>query len=99
MKQVLQNQGQFCQDIQQDYQTYLKNQQRLVDEFNDYEAKIVKEAQPIVDDLELDGCWSLDVMKSGNNFYLIDMADMKDSALVDLIAKNKLKKYQHYLKD
>lgn len=99
MKQVLQNQGQLCQDIQQDYQTYLKNQQRLVDEFNDYEAKIIKEAQPIVDDLELDGCWSLDVMKSGNDFYLIDMADMKDSALVDLIAKNKLEKYRRYLKD
>ena len=42
---------------------------------------------------------SLDVMKSGNDFYLIDMADMRHSALVDLIAKNKLEKYRRYLND
>lgn len=29
-------------------------------------------------------------MKSGDDFYLIDMADMRDSALVDLIAKNNI---------
>lgn len=97
MKNVLSQQGQYCKDIQADYQTYLHNQDRLVDEFNHYQNTLRKELLPIIDDLDLDGCWSLDVMKSGDDFYLIDMADMRDSALVDLIAKNKLEKYQHYL--
>lgn len=49
-----------------------------------------KELLPIIDDLDLNGCWSLDVMKSGDDFYLIDMTDIRDSALVDLIAKNNI---------
>ena len=98
MKNVLSRQGQLCDDIQKDYQTYLKNQDRLTNEFNEYQNTIRKEILPIIDDFELDGCWSLDVMKSGNNFYLIDMADMRDSALVDLISKDKLLKYRHLLK-
>ena len=97
MKNVLSRQGQLCDDIQKDYQTYLKNQDRLTNEFNEYQNTIRKQILPIIDDLELDGCWSLDVMKSGNDFYLIDMADMRDSALVDLISKDKLAKYRHLL--
>lgn len=44
----------------------------------------------IVEDLDLHGCWSLDVMKSGSDFYLIDMAALRHSALVDTANKEKL---------
>lgn len=97
MKNVLSQQGQYCQDIQADYQTYLRNQDRLVNEFNQYQNTLRKELLPIIDKLDLEGCWSLDIMKSGNDFYLIDMADMRNSALTELISKDKLEKYQHYL--
>lgn len=97
MKNVLSQQGQFCADIQKDYQTYLKNQDRLTNEFNQWHNQIRKDLQPVIDKLQLDGCWSLDIMKSGTDFYIIDMADMRDSALTDLIAPNKLQQYRKYL--
>lgn len=57
----------------------------LNEDFNNNKIKVMNNLQNIVDNLNLSGCWSLDIMKSGNDFYLIDMAQLKDSALLNLV--------------
>ena len=42
--------------------------------------------------LNLHGQWSIDVMQNGDDFYLIDMALAQDSALLDQIDSERLKK-------
>ena len=48
--------------------------------------------QQIVRDTDLSGQWSIDVMKNGNDFYVIDMATADTSALRDCVPYGKLKK-------
>lgn len=52
-------------------------------EFDKFKAIVKSKLQVVVDNLNFSGCWSLDVMKSGDDFYLIDMATMATSALID----------------
>lgn len=97
MRRSLSDQSCYAPDIQRDYQTYCANTDRLTKEFNQYHNQIAKEIIPIIDNLDLDGCWALDVMKSGDDFYLIDMSDMRDSALTELIPESKRRKYRNKL--
>ena len=97
MKHVLATQGQHNPEIQQDYETYLRNQQRLVDEFNQAQAVLHQQLQNLLPHLKLHGCWSLDIMQSGQTFYLIDMATMQHSALTDLIAPHQQRAYQQLI--
>ena len=41
--------------------------------------------------LDLRGQWSIDVMQNGEDFWIIDMALAKDSALLSCVPKDKIK--------
>lgn len=66
-----------------DVKAYDKAKPVLDREFNEFKAIVKNKLQVIVDNLNFSGCWSLDIMKSGDDFYLIDMATMATSALID----------------
>lgn len=59
-------------------------------EFDECKTMVKSKLQVVVDNLNFSGCWSLDVMKSGDDFYLIDMATMATSALIDTADYNEL---------
>lgn len=91
MKRVLSAQGLHIPDIQADYQTYLKAEPRLNREFNDSVTVVNKEIKELLKSFDgLSSRWSLDTMKSGDDYYLIDMAEMDSSALTELINPSKL---------
>lgn len=87
MKSVLQRQGQTNPDILQDYTTYVKNEDMLMKDFNDHQSKVKQEVEQMMPWLSknFNGKWSLDIMKNGNDFYLIDMALAEQSAMRDLV--------------
>lgn len=71
--------------MEQDYQTYLSEEDRLTREFNEHQGKLNREIQKLIPKIDLKGQYSLDIMKSGDDFYLIDMALMSESALSELL--------------
>lgn len=85
MKNVLQTQGKHNPEIQRDYETYKANEERLNTEFNECQHAVSNHVAELLPHLDLHGKYSLDVMKSGDKFYLIDMATMEDSALKELL--------------
>lgn len=74
--------------IQQDYQTYLAHEDKLTDDYNAYHGTIERQMKALVPALDLKGRWSIDVMKNGDELYIIDMALMDESALVELLPEN-----------
>lgn len=73
------------QNMAQDAASYASAKPMLDREFAETKSLVMTKLQAIVDKLTLSGCWSLDVMKSGDDFYLIDMATMATSALTDTV--------------
>ena len=71
--------------MEQDYQTYLSEEDRLLREFNEHQGELSREIQKLIPEIDLKGQYSLDIMKSGDGFYLIDMALMSESALSELL--------------
>ena len=71
--------------MEQDYQTYLRHQDKLIEEYNEWLPTVRKEIKNILPNLELDGQYSIDVMKNGNDLYIIDLALMSESALTELL--------------
>ena len=69
--------------MEHDVKAYAEAKPILDREFNEFKAIVKDKLQAVVDNLNFAGCWSLDVMKSGDDFYLIDMATMATSALID----------------
>lgn len=49
--------------------------------------KIVSEVQNLLPYINLSGQWSLDIMQSGDEFYLIDMATAHTSAYYESVPK------------
>lgn len=76
---------QISPNMEQDYQTYLSQEDRLVEEFNASQSVLKRELQKLIPAIDLKGQYSLDIMKSGDDFYLIDMALMSESALSELL--------------
>lgn len=85
MKRVLASQGRDNPSIYQDYETYKRMEATLLEDFNNCLPKLSKEILPVIKNLDLSGRWSLDIMKNGHDFYLIDMATMASSALTELL--------------
>lgn len=71
--------------IHQDYQTYLTHEDKLTAEFNEQLNRVRKEITAILPQLELSGQYSIDVMKNGEDLYVIDLALMSQSALTELL--------------
>lgn len=61
-------------DAIHDAVTYSLNEESLVARFEEHKDRIVAEVARILPALNLKGQWSLDIMKNGEDYYLIDMA-------------------------
>lgn len=83
MKRALQ--AGLADSIQADYKTYLAHEKKLTDEFNEHLSRVRKEINAILPNLNLSGSYSIDVMKNGDDLYVIDLALMSESALTELI--------------
>lgn len=51
------------------------------------------ELKKVIPRIELTGQWSVDVMRNGNDYYIIDMALAENSALNDCVPSNRLRAY------
>lgn len=54
---------------------------------------VLAELKKVIPRIELTGQWSVDVMRNGNDYYIIDMALAEHSALNDCVPKNLLRAY------
>lgn len=88
MKNVLKRQ--LAPSIQKDYRTYLKHEDKLNHEYNEHVNHLQKELKSLIKDIDLSGRYSIDIMKNGQDFYIIDMALMSESALTEFINTDKL---------
>lgn len=75
----------LADSIQQDYQTYLQHEDKLTRDYNDHVGAVKNEIRHLLPHLDLKGQYSIDVMKNGDDFYVIDMALMSESALTELL--------------
>lgn len=78
-------------DMVHDYVIYTAHEETLMKRYNENKDKIVKEIEDLLPHLDLKGQWSIDVMQNENDFWIIDMALAKDSALVSCAPKEKIK--------
>lgn len=66
-----------------DLESYNKEKERLEKEFGELKSYVSEEVKKLMSScVELSGSWSVDVMKNGDEFWLIDMARKSRSALV-----------------
>jgi len=70
--------------IQQDYQTYLRHEDKLLNEFNNQVGHVARQLHELIPHMKLTGQYSIDVMKNGDDLYVIDMALAEESALREL---------------
>lgn len=67
----------------EDLSGYLKEKDTIVNEYNALKGTVANQVALALSDVtDLTGRWSVDVMKNGEEFWLIDMARMEVSALV-----------------
>lgn len=71
-----------------DFQLYQLEKQNLQEEFDKHKEMVIKEVDTFMLGCDrLRGTWSVDVMKNNDDFWIIDMARMEDSELIDFIEK------------
>ncbi|BAB99091.1 Hypothetical protein [Corynebacterium glutamicum ATCC 13032] len=74
--------------INDDYRTYRAHKDSLMSKFHTHRDDVISRITALLPQLraqELQGQWSVDIMKNGEDFYLIDMALMCESALSELL--------------
>lgn len=71
--------------MQQDYMTYMRHEYKLMDEYNEYLPRVRKAVNELLPKVNLSGQYSIDVMKNGDDLYVIDLALMSESALTELL--------------
>ena len=54
---------------------------------------LIPKKEEIENIVELVGQWSIDVMRNGDDYYIIDMALAENSALNDCVPREKLRAY------
>ena len=75
--------------INDDYHTYREHKENLMSKFHVHRDDVIARITALLPALRaqgLQGQWSVDIMKNGDDFYLIDMALMCESALSELLA-------------
>lgn len=65
----------------------------LQSRYDDSARMILEEIKKILPAIELVGQWSIDVMRNGDDYYIIDMALAENSALNDCVPREKLRAY------
>ncbi len=83
-----------------DYIIYMAHENILMKRFDENKDSVVQHIKDMLPDLNLTGQWSLDVMQNGNDFYIIDMALVAESALFQkkLCSKRKITSGERTLK-
>lgn len=74
-----------------DYLVYMAHEDRLMSRYNDNAETVKSHILSMLPDIPLSGQWSVDVMQSGDEFYIIDMALAQDSALSDCVPEGLLR--------
>ena len=76
-----------------DYVTYMANADKLDRDYENNKDIVSSEIKRLIPFVNLNGQWSIDIMKNGEDFYIIDMATAATSALSHCVPKNKIKAY------
>lgn len=76
-----------------DYVIYQMHEDVLQSRYDDSVRMILEEIKKILPTMELVGQWSIDVMRNGDDYYIIDMALAENSALNDCVPSNRLRAY------
>lgn len=76
-----------------DYVVYLMHEDVLNKRYNESVQTVLNELNKVIPHAELSGQWSVDVMRNGDDYYIIDMALAEYSALNDCVPKNLLRAY------
>ena len=78
-------------DMVHDYVIYAAHEKTLMERYEKNKEKVQREIMKLLPFLDLRGQWSIDVMQNGEDFWIIDMALAKDSALLSCVPKDKIK--------
>lgn len=70
-----------------DYIIYSMHEETLMDRYNQNKDAIVDNVRSLIQNIDMTGQWSIDIMQNGNDFYLIDMALAQNSALIECVPK------------
>lgn len=76
-----------------DYVVYKMYEDILNQRYHESVQTVLAELKKVIPRIELTGQWSVDVMRNGNDYYIIDMALAENSALNDCVPKNLLRAY------
>lgn len=76
-----------------DYVVYMMHEDVLNKRYHESVQTVLAELKKVIPRIELTGQWSVDVMRNGNDYYIIDMALAEHSALNDCVPKNLLRAY------
>lgn len=79
-------------DMIHDYIVYTAHEPTLMKRYEENKDRVLTAIRELLPNLALEGQWSLDVMKNGSDFYLIDMATADTSALNDVVPRKKFKR-------
>lgn len=74
-----------------DYITYAAAEPDLMARYEANRAVVGAHIKTMLQDIDLPGQWSVDVMQDGDDFWLIDMAQAATSALSDCVPAKKLR--------
>lgn len=74
------------------YVIYKTHEETLYKKYNDNVENLSNKVEELIQNMNLNGQWSLDIMQNGEDFYVIDMASAIDSALSDCVPKGLLNK-------
>ena len=76
---------------QHDYIIYSTHEEKLMSRYEKNKGLVMNEVRKLLDKCNITGQWSIDIMQNGGDFWLIDMARVTESALVECVPKSKLK--------
>lgn len=76
-----------------DYVVYMMHEDVLNKRYNESVQTVLNELKKVIPHVELSGQWSVDVMRNGDDYYIIDMALAERSALNDCVPREKLRAY------
>lgn len=68
-----------------DYVVYKMHEDILNQRYHESVQTVLAELKKVIPRIELTGQWSVDVMRNGNDYYIIDMALAENSALNDCV--------------
>ena len=78
-------------DMVHDYVIYSAHEGTLMKRYQENKETVYKKVENLLLFLNLRGQWSMDIMQNGEDFYIIDMALAKDSALQSCVPKGMIK--------